>query len=63
MLEGLAQKTVEPGLQKLRTMCRMCLNRCGIIATLENGVVVRLDGDEENPYSRGLACAKGRSGF
>ena len=54
---------VQSGVQKLRTMCRMCLNRCGLIATVEDGVVVRLDGDDDNPYSRGLACAKGRSGF
>ena len=51
------------GVEKLRTMCRMCLNRCGMIATVEDGVVVRLDGDDANPYSKGLACAKGRSGF
>lgn len=51
------------GIQKFRTMCRMCLNRCGLIATVENGSVIRLDGDDDNPYSKGLACAKGRSGF
>ena len=60
---SVAQKTSPAGVQKLRTMCRMCLNRCGLIATVENGVVVSLDGDDDNPYSKGLACAKGRSGF
>ena len=49
--------------KKLRTMCRMCLNRCGMIATVEDGVVIKLEGDDENPYSKGLACAKGRSGY
>ena len=49
--------------QKVQTMCRLCLNRCGIIATLEDGKVVRIDGDPANPYNQGFACAKGRSGF
>ncbi len=63
MTQSLIERTTEAGVKKLRTMCRMCVNHCGIIATVENGVVVRLDGDDDNPYSKGLACAKGRSGF
>ena len=47
----------------VRTMCRLCLNRCGIVANLRNGKVVRIDGDAANPYNQGKACAKGRAGF
>ena len=54
-------KSVE--VEKVRSMCRLCLNRCGIVVTLEDGKVVRIDGDPDNPYSQGFACAKGRSGF
>lgn len=49
--------------RQTRTMCRQCLNRCGIIATVENGSVVRIDGDPANPHNQGKACAKGRAGF
>ena len=49
--------------EKVQTQCRLCLNRCGIIATIEDGRVVRIDGDPANPYNQGKACAKGRSGF
>ena len=49
---GISRHPNEKKIQKLRTMCRMCLNRCGMIATVEDGVVTRLDGDEDNPYSK-----------
>jgi anaerobic selenocysteine-containing dehydrogenase len=48
---------------RTRTMCRLCLNGCGIVATVENGMVVRIDGDPDNPHNLGKACAKGRAGF
>jgi anaerobic selenocysteine-containing dehydrogenase len=49
--------------RQVRTMCRLCLNRCGIVATIRNGKVIRIDGDAANPYNQGKACAKGRAGF
>ncbi len=49
--------------QQVRTMCRLCLNRCGILASTRRGKVFRIDGDPANPYNQGKACAKGRAGF
>lgn len=49
--------------RQVRTMCRLCLNRCGIVAMIRNGKVIRIDGDAANPYNQGKACAKGRAGF
>ncbi|HET6282035.1 MAG TPA: molybdopterin-dependent oxidoreductase [Polyangia bacterium] len=44
-----------PDLRK--TTCnRDCPDACGIVATVENGRVVRLDGDREHPVTRGFLC-------
>ncbi len=48
--------------RQVRTMCRLCLNRCGIVATIRNEKVVRIDGDAANPYNQGKACAKPMGG-
>jgi len=41
------------------TFCRICTAVCGLIATVENGKVVRARPDPDNPSSRGHACVKG----
>lgn len=45
------------------TMCEMCVWRCGVLAKVENGRVVKLDGNPEHPHSRGRLCARGQSGL
>ncbi len=49
--------------QKIRTMCRACLNNCGIVAHVKDGVVVKLEGDPDDPMNKGAACAKGLAGI
>ena len=45
--------------QTLRTTCnRDCPDACGILATVQNGVVTQLKGDPEHPVTRGFLCAK-----
>jgi anaerobic selenocysteine-containing dehydrogenase len=63
MAQAAARQLRQEGTYQTRTMCRLCLNRCGIVATVENGSVVRIDGDPRNPHNQGKACAKGRAGF
>ncbi len=41
------------------TFCRICEALCGLVATVEDGRVVRLRPDPEHPLSRGYACPKG----
>ena len=42
---------------KARTTCnRDCPDACGIVATLEDGVVVKLEGDSEHPVTKGFLC-------
>lgn len=48
---------------EVRTSCRACIHNCGIIATVTNGRVVSLRGDDIDPMSKGRVCPKGVSGI
>lgn len=41
------------------TYCRICEPLCGMIATVEDGKLLSLRPDAENPLSKGFACPKG----
>ena len=47
----------------ISTMCEMCVWRCGVLAKVENGRVVKLEGNPEHPHSRGKLCPRGQSGL
>ena len=43
----------------IRTVCAHdCPDQCSLIATVENGRVVRVQGDPEHPMTAGFACTK-----
>lgn len=41
------------------TFCRICEAFCGLVATVRDGQVVKLEPDRDNPHSQGHACVKG----
>ena len=44
-----------------KTICPLdCPDSCGLIATVEDGRVVALQGDPDHPYTRGVICRKMR---
>ena len=43
-----------------RTTCRLCLVRCGMLVTTDDGEVVRIVGDPDHPLSKSWLCAKGK---
>jgi thiosulfate reductase / polysulfide reductase chain A len=45
------------------SMCEMCVWRCGLIAKVKDGRVVKLDGNPEHPHSKGNLCPRGQSGL
>jgi len=45
------------------SMCEMCVWRCGLLARVEDGRVVKLEGNPEHPHSRGNLCPRGQSGL
>ncbi len=42
------------------TFCQMCNAQCGVLAYVEDGRVVRVEGDPEDPGNRGELCIKGQ---
>ena len=48
--------------KKIRTICPFfpCPSYDGIVATVENGRVTKVEGDPEHPWSKGYACPKPR---
>ena len=45
------------------SMCEMCVWRCGLLAKVRNGRVVKLEGNPEHPHSKGKLCPRGQSGL
>ena len=63
MVQG-ARTGTEFGDNWVRSACTLCLNRCGILAHVnEDEVVDKILGDPANPHNHGRTCAKGDSGF
>ncbi|MFH2038365.1 MAG: molybdopterin-dependent oxidoreductase [Chloroflexota bacterium] len=47
----------------ITSMCEMCVWRCGLIAKIKDGRVVKLEGNPEHPHSKGKLCPRGQSGL
>jgi thiosulfate reductase/polysulfide reductase chain A len=45
------------------TLCEMCVWRCGVLARVRDGRVVKLEGNPDHPHSKGRLCARGQSGL
>lgn len=43
----------------VRTFCRICEPSCGLVATVDDGRLVKLSPDRAHPVSEGFACHKG----
>jgi anaerobic selenocysteine-containing dehydrogenase len=46
-------------MEEKATFCRICEPLCGMVATVEDGKLVSLRADKDNPHSKGFCCAKG----
>ena len=47
----------------VKTCCRACIANCGVLAYVKNGQVIKLEGNPEDPMSKGRMCAKGLAGI
>jgi len=43
--------------QQIHTYCAMCVSRCGVVATVEDGTLTKVSPDHEHP--NGGICVKG----
>lgn len=46
---------------KIKSICALCNCDCGIIASVDGGCLVELEGDPACPLNRGALCAKGKA--
>ena len=54
----------ETGIRVCHTVCAICsrANNCGVNAYVKDGRMVKLEGMDEHPQSKGRMCVKGLSG-
>ncbi len=72
-VNALAQEAIQGGRSVSRTAgtprfpvpsaCGMCSARCGIIAYLEDNIVVKIEGNPRDPNNHGRLCARGLAGI
>ena len=51
------------GTRELTTICGFCGVGCGLSIQVEDGIIQKVKGHDENPSSKGEACIKGREGW
>ncbi|MEA3020593.1 MAG: hypothetical protein QOI47_2117, partial [Actinomycetota bacterium] len=47
--------------RELTTYCRICDPQCGLIATVEDGRLVKVRGDRDHVHSKGFVCTKAQA--
>ncbi len=47
----------------IASMCEMCVWRCGLLAKIKGGRVVKLEGNPDHPHSKGTLCPRGQAGL
>ena len=55
----MVQQQTASATQRIPSVCQMCVNTCGIMIEVENGIVVGVEGNPDNPHNYGRICAKG----
>jgi thiosulfate reductase/polysulfide reductase chain A len=52
----------ETRVERVATYCEMCFWRCGVLASVVDGRVVRVEGNPDHPLTKGRLCARGNAG-
>lgn len=64
MFKALSPAQAAPqGVTKLFTACHQCDQQCGVVATVRDGVLTKLDGHPLDPKAKGHLCPKGQGGI
>ncbi len=50
------------GIKKIPTYCSMCFWKCSAIATVRDGQLWKIEGNPEDPLSKGRLCPRGTAG-
>ncbi|HHK41799.1 MAG TPA: hypothetical protein ENJ50_05205, partial [Planctomycetaceae bacterium] len=51
------------GTEQIPGMCQLCSTVCGIIGHVKNGRLLKIEGNPNDPNSRGYLCARGHAGL
>ena len=57
-----AKGPIEKGIRTVPTFCDLCFWKCNAIATVRDGVLWKIEGNPEDPLSRGRLCPRGTGG-
>ncbi len=52
----------ETRVEQIATNCEMCFWRCGVMAEVAEGKVLKLQGNPHHPLTKGQLCARGNAG-
>lgn len=52
----------ETRVEQIATNCEMCFWRCGVMAEVADGKVLKLQGNPNHPLTKGQLCARGNAG-
>jgi thiosulfate reductase/polysulfide reductase chain A len=52
----------ETRVQQIATNCEMCFWRCGVMAEVAGGKLLKLQGNPHHPMTKGKLCARGNAG-
>jgi thiosulfate reductase/polysulfide reductase chain A len=55
-------RETERGLRQVPTFCDICFWKCGAIASVRDGVLWKIEGNPDDPLSRGRLCPRGTGG-
>ncbi|MEM7454090.1 MAG: molybdopterin-dependent oxidoreductase [Planctomycetota bacterium] len=51
------------GTEQIPGMCQLCSTICGIIGHVKDGRLIKIEGNPNDPNSRGRLCARGQAGL
>ena len=60
---SLGAKEKRKGIQKIPTYCDICFWKCGAIAYVKDGELWKIEGNPDDPLSRGRLCPRGTGGI
>jgi thiosulfate reductase/polysulfide reductase chain A len=55
-------RATENGIRRVPTFCDICFWKCNAIATVRDGVLWKVEGNPDDPLSRGRLCPRGTGG-
>ncbi|RPJ83995.1 MAG: nitrate reductase, partial [Acidobacteria bacterium] len=62
-LSAASPGTGESGVRRVPTYCDICFWKCGAIASVRDGRLWKIEGNPEDPLSRGRLCPRGTGGI